>query len=154
MAFYRVVVGDKQYVNQSLFMAANSLGHAGTARAVAGGVKQITLFGELLYQVTEEHEPRYAQLAHRTKTQNIPDQLAALTKCTDKDRAIRVKIDKPKEEFPFGTMKFIPMSEMLYTSKYHLRSRMAVLQVCGSYYVALGARRKAEDKPVVILIQD
>lgn len=164
MALYKVVTGGKNYVNPTLFKQALGFGPAGAAKAVAAGVKQLVLLDDVLYEVEPVHERKYKALLESTEIQNIDKVLETFHLC-DKDelfnlkagdgqkRAVIVGIGKPQEILEYGGWKLVRMRDVNYSSKYHLSERMAVLQVCGSLYVALDARLKSEAAPVVITIK-
>jgi hypothetical protein len=164
MALYKVVTGGKNYVNTTLFKQALGIGPAGAAKAVAAGVKQLILLDDVLYEVEQTHERKYKALADSTEVQNLDKVLETFHLCSKDElfnlkagdgqkRAVVVGISKPEEILEYGGWKLVRMRDVKYGSKYHLSERMALLQVCGSFYVALDARLKREAAPVVITIK-
>lgn len=164
MAHYKVVIGGRNYVNPTLFKKAWGFGPAGAAKAVAAGVKQLIVLDDVLYEVDASHEKKYRPLAGEFEVQNINKTLESFHLCT-KDELFDLKteqgqkktmvaaIRKPEEILEYQGWQLVRMNDVDYSSKYHHRKRMAVLQVCSSFYVALNARLKQEAAPVVIIIR-
>lgn len=155
MAFYRVILDNKVYVNPLLYKMANELGPSGLNRHIMDGeTKQIGVLDDILLQVLPGKEKEYKRFVEKTEVQNVDEVLYNFTPCHAEDKASRVKIVRPKQLLEYRGYKFVRLSEADYPSRYHHKDRLALLQICGSYYVALGTRVKGIDFPVVLQLKN
>ena len=155
MAFYRIVVENKVYVNPLLYKKANELGPSGfNSHIVDGQTKAVRVLDDTLLQVMPGNEKNYKRFVEKTEVQNVDAVIESFLPIMPTDKASRVRIVKPKQILKYKGFDFVRLSEADYPSRYHHKARMAVLQICGSIYIALGTRVKGIDFPVVLQLRN
>lgn len=153
MAYYKIILDEKMYVNQQLCCVANKLGGPGLIREIGNGTfTQRQFFDDMLYSVKPDQNKAYKPFDSVVKEQNVDLTIQTLEHTLEMPRVVIPKATKP-EVFTHGGFKFVRFHDVTDSGRYRLQGRMAILRVCGSIYVALNAKVSGEKAPVIVTIE-
>ena len=154
MAYYKVVLEGKAYVNQHLCCVANGFGGTGIIKELAKGhFTQRMFFDDILYSVSKDQFATYKPLEPQSTRQNIDEVIKNLEAVGDPP-TITIPSNLGAKVHRYGGFEFVSITDVTDLRRYKLQPRMAILRVCGSIYVALNAKVKSQDRPVIVSIAD
>lgn len=156
MAFYKVTVEGKEYVNQHLCRTANRFGDAGLLRAVAN--KELTqkqVFDNILFSSEPQHQDNYACMSDQIIVQDIDEAVAHLQASKEDATADSITVSRPDlVVYKYKKFRFVKLSDITDAKKYRHQVRMATVQVCGCIYVAVNAVNDTQKQPIVVTIKE
>jgi hypothetical protein len=156
MAYYKVKIDGKMYVNQHLCRVAHRIGDIGVSKAVAKGeLTQKQVFDNVVYLLTEENKHLYSDI-QSVQLQDIDDTIARFVKLSEEEvegAKTLFNVASNVETLAYKGFRFVRLGDITDAYKYRAQERMAVLHICGSIYVALDAKVDTEKSPVVVTIK-
>lgn len=157
MAYYKLTVDGKAYVNQQLYQVANKQSQGGIARAVADGtVVQKVLFDSLLFSIEDSKKDTYVPFTALTQDQDVDVALKRILRSTGDETATVVEIpaELNTKIYHYKGFEFVRLVDVTDPQRYRLQDKMPKIHVFGGIYVALNAKTDQEKEPVIVTIKN
>ena len=152
MAKYVLKYKDKLWANAELYTECLVKGDRTLIRMLGTGeVKGTRILDEVVYSLTTENEMK--AFNECDVNQNIDAALRCIERASDRhEHTIKIpgKLDTYKDAVHGVT--YIKVRSFPWQSKYRLLSRLPVVTICGTKYVALNAYDTLCDDPIVVTV--
>ncbi len=144
MAFYKLLFEGNIYTSRETYRQVFGVWESRLAR-----VSSIVLLDTVLYGPLSNEQIKVLESVPHT-TQDLDAMFEGIIKATGKEQTL--ELVKDIKTYVYKNKQFVRLADITWSAKYRELPRIASVRICGrGIYVAVNAKNKDVDKPLVII---